>query len=73
MSAPRSTTDHLCDFLPKFHCELAPVECFWGYAKRNCRISCDYSIHGLRDAVPKYLSEVPLASITGATFASAGI
>ena len=58
-----ATTDHLCDFLPKFHCELAPVECFWGYAKRNCRINCDYSIHALRTAVPKYLSEVPLASI----------
>ena len=46
-----------------FHCELAPVECFRGHAKRNCRINCDYSIHALRIAVPKYLSEVPLASI----------
>ena len=39
------------------------MECFWGYSKRNCRIDCDYSNHTLRDAVPKYLSEVPLASI----------
>ena len=58
-----ATTDHLCDFLPKFHCELAPVECIWGYAKRNCRIKCDYSIQALGNAVPKYLNKVPLASI----------
>ena len=22
-------TRHICDFLPKFHCELAPIKNFW--------------------------------------------
>ena len=38
-------TRHLCDFLPKFHCELPPIENY-----------CDYSIHALRTTVSESLA-----------------
>mmetsp|Transcript_24550 Transcript_24550/g.36028 ORF Transcript_24550/g.36028 Transcript_24550/m.36028 type:complete len:238 (-) Transcript_24550:1216-1929(-) len=57
-------TGHFCDFLPKFHCELAPIENYWGFAKQWTRSRCDYSIQALRKTVPKSLDAVPLSSIS---------
>jgi hypothetical protein len=31
---------HKCIFLPKFHCELNPIEYYWGWVKREFRDSC---------------------------------
>ena len=56
-------TNHMCDFLPKFHCKLAPIENFWGHAKRYTRANCDYSILALRSTVPRSLDQVPVPSI----------
>lgn len=56
-------TRHICDFLPKFHCELAPIENYWGHAKRYTRANCDYSIVALRKTVPESLDQVPVSSI----------
>jgi hypothetical protein len=34
---------HLCDFLPKFHPELSPIERCWCVSKRYVRARCRYS------------------------------
>ena len=38
---------HRVMFLPKFHCELNPVERMWCHAKHYTRSHCDYSFPNL--------------------------
>lgn len=52
-------------FLPKFHCELNPIESYWCQAKWYCRENCDYTFSGLRDTVPNSLASVKNSSILG--------
>ena len=54
---------HECIFLPKYHCELNPIESYWGAAKRFTRANCDYSWAALQDCVPRSLEQVRLSSI----------
>jgi hypothetical protein len=54
---------HLCLFLPKFHCELNPIEYFWGMVKKYLRDHCDYSFDGLKDNLPKALDSIPIQTI----------
>ena len=35
-------------FIPKFHCELNPIEHCWSQAKRYTRAYCNYNINGLK-------------------------
>ena len=35
---------HLCMFIPKFHCELNPIERVWCHAKKHTRANCNGSI-----------------------------
>lgn len=44
---------HACLFLPKFHCELNPIERCWAQAKRYTRAYCNFNIIGLcRNVMP---------------------
>ena len=47
---------HSCIFLPKFHCELIPVEFFWGMVKKYLRGYCDYTFDALKENMPKACS-----------------
>ena len=58
-----TSAGHICLFLPKYHCELNPIEAYWGAAKRYARANCDYSFEGLKACVPKSLESVSLVSI----------
>ena len=50
-------------FLPKFHCELNPIERVWGEAKRYTRAHCDYSFVGLERTIIPALESVRLDTI----------
>ncbi|KAF8576700.1 hypothetical protein K439DRAFT_1655209 [Ramaria rubella] len=43
---------HKCIFLPKFHCELNPIELMWGYAKREFSEVADGTFTTARLEVP---------------------
>ena len=50
-------------YLPKFHCELNPIERVWGEAKRFTRSHCDYSFAGLERTIVPALESVRLDTI----------
>lgn len=54
---------HLCLFLPKFHCELNPIELFWGAIKHYLRKHCDYTFGTLQANMPKAMASVELKTI----------
>ena len=54
---------HIVYFLPKYHCELNPIERVWAQAKRYTKAYCNYSIQSLRKNIVSALETVPLESI----------
>ena len=54
---------HLCLFWLKFHCELNPIEYFWGMVKKYLCDHCDYSFNRLKENLPKALDLVPIQTI----------
>ena len=51
---------HRVMFLPKFHCELNPIECVWCQAKQFTRSHCDYSFLNLEKIIDEALDSVSL-------------
>ena len=54
---------HRAIFLPKFHCELNPIERVWGEARRYSRAHCDYSFAGLKQTIIPALESVQVDTI----------
>ena len=55
---------HACLFIPKYHCEVNPIERCWSQAKRYTRAYCNYNIVGLRRNVSPALNSVSTENIT---------
>ena len=59
----RKKKDHRVIFIPKFHCELNPIERVWGEAKRYTRSHCDYIFATLDKTVGPALDSVGIDKI----------
>lgn len=53
-----SSKGYKCVFLPKFHCELNPIERVWGQAKVYSQSHTKFSLLGLRSIVNPALDSV---------------
>lgn len=54
---------HICLYLPKFHCELNPIERCWCQAKKHTRGYANGTITSLRKIVPEGLDSVKSKTI----------
>ena len=54
---------HKVIMIPKFHCELNPIERVWGQAKRYSRAYTNFTLPGLRRILPQALDSVSVTSI----------
>ncbi|KAF9560371.1 hypothetical protein CPC08DRAFT_615587, partial [Agrocybe pediades] len=54
---------HECIFLPKFHCELNPIEMYWGWCKYRYREVEKKTFQDAKDAVKQYLEACSTAVI----------
>jgi len=55
---------HIMYMLPKFHCELNPIERVWAQAKQYARAYCKYSINSLRNTIMPALDSVTIKKKT---------
>lgn len=46
---------HIFELYPKYHCECNWIELYWGAAKREARIKCDYSFKSLEANLNTFL------------------
>ena len=54
---------HIAYLLPKYHCELNPIERVWAQSKKYTKAYCNYSIVSLRKNIVPALESVSLESI----------
>lgn len=58
-----STHGHILYMLPKYHCELNPIERVWAQSKRYTKAYCKYNIQSLRNMIIPALDTVSLQNI----------
>ena len=58
-----SSRGHRAIFIPKFHCELNPIESCWCHSKHYTRSHCDYTFPGLLATINASLNSVTLDMI----------
>ena len=54
---------HQILYLPKFHCELNPIERVWAHVKHDLRKKCEYSLKSLRAQLPVTLENVSVDAV----------
>ncbi|KAF8580621.1 hypothetical protein K439DRAFT_1356652, partial [Ramaria rubella] len=59
---------HQCYFLPKFHCELNPIEMYWGWTKTHketlfSNMASDGTFPTAKRLVPEILDSCPVKTI----------
>ena len=65
MGIREAYTKHRVMYYPNFHCELNHIEYFWYDGKSWTRRNCKYRIKGLREDIPKALTQVKGSTILG--------
>lgn len=50
-------------YIPKFHCELNPIESCWCHAKKHTRAHCNGSIVRLRKIIPEAFDTITMDMI----------
>ena len=54
---------HAVHFIPKFHCEMNPIERVWGQAMRYTRTYTNFTVPDLRDIIAPALNSVMVDNI----------
>ncbi|KIJ29985.1 hypothetical protein M422DRAFT_268549 [Sphaerobolus stellatus SS14] len=54
---------HICLFLPKFHCELDPIEMYWGWTRHQYRTVSDQKFSTAKAIIPQILNFVDVKLI----------
>lgn len=53
----KSENRHIFELYPKYHCECNWIEMYWGAAKREARLRCDYTFKSLENNIHSFLDK----------------